>query len=395
MISQRAQDSFQLLPPTRYLSDNSPDRRTVSRPLLRADYVLTEPRSPMPRKRTGTVRESKEYLDALADQFGDEPIGPRIEMLRLLKSDPTITAPELAYEISVTDRTVGRWWSTYRTGGLRELLASDVNTLDGPMPVRVNTRGGRPTFASGDVSTRFTRFLNAIPMSYDVDEWVLTFRDALLRVLDGVDHVTVNVDVGSDLDGDEAHDMEVVVMKGATRSDIRAARNERAYAATVRGRSPGKVLYEQARAHGFPVEKYYRPAIFDFYTDGTEFVGTILLWSRRGQPIPRATIEFMESLRGFITYVMNDCVVRQQLKEPELLHFKDVLLSIAYRIGLTAREQEIFFLQMAGVDRDEIAARLGIAPKTAKNHISAIYAKAGTNSYSDLLGRFMVPLRDD
>lgn len=43
--------------------------------------------------------------------------------------------------------------------------------------------------------------------------------------------------------------------------------------------------------------------------------------------------------------------------------------------GLTARERQILDLVAAGLGNGSIAARLGLAPKTVGNHISAIFAK--------------------
>jgi DNA-binding CsgD family transcriptional regulator len=48
--------------------------------------------------------------------------------------------------------------------------------------------------------------------------------------------------------------------------------------------------------------------------------------------------------------------------------------------GLTEREVDVLRLLARGLSSKEIAARLVIAPKTARNHTEHIYAKIGTSN---------------
>jgi DNA-binding CsgD family transcriptional regulator len=48
--------------------------------------------------------------------------------------------------------------------------------------------------------------------------------------------------------------------------------------------------------------------------------------------------------------------------------------------GLTGRELEVLRLATRGLSSREIAAGLGISPKTARNHIEHSYAKIGATS---------------
>jgi len=48
--------------------------------------------------------------------------------------------------------------------------------------------------------------------------------------------------------------------------------------------------------------------------------------------------------------------------------------------GLTAREVDVLRLLARGMSSREIASRLVISPKTARNHIEHIYVKIGASS---------------
>lgn len=61
------------------------------------------------------------------------------------------------------------------------------------------------------------------------------------------------------------------------------------------------------------------------------------------------------------------------------------------RFGLTAREQEIIALVLAGYSGKEIGAKLGISPCTVRTHLHSIFRKTGARSRMDLT-RLMVPL---
>jgi DNA-binding NarL/FixJ family response regulator len=54
---------------------------------------------------------------------------------------------------------------------------------------------------------------------------------------------------------------------------------------------------------------------------------------------------------------------------------------------LTPRERELAGLVAQGLDNAQIAARLGVADKTVRNALSALYAKLGVDSRARAVAR--------
>lgn len=67
------------------------------------------------------IRESVAVLQAREQSVRGTPAAPRIQMLRLLKSEEATTVPQVATLVGYSPRHVQRWWQTYRHGGLAAL----------------------------------------------------------------------------------------------------------------------------------------------------------------------------------------------------------------------------------------------------------------------------------
>jgi DNA-binding CsgD family transcriptional regulator len=89
----------------------------------------------MPRKRTESVTESLATLAALREQYRGKPQDDRLRVLYLLKEDPSRTLEEVSSEVGCSERTVRRWWSAYKIGGLDAVL--DVQQGGGGKPARI------------------------------------------------------------------------------------------------------------------------------------------------------------------------------------------------------------------------------------------------------------------
>jgi DNA-binding CsgD family transcriptional regulator len=56
-----------------------------------------------------------------------------------------------------------------------------------------------------------------------------------------------------------------------------------------------------------------------------------------------------------------------------------------YRIGISSREKDIILLLMQGFSQKRIGDRLGISPRTVKNHVYNVFQKAGVENRVQLL----------
>lgn len=90
----------------------------------------------MPRKRTETVIESLATLAELREQYREKPQEDRLTVLYLLKEDPSRTLEEVSSAVGCSERTVRRWWSAYKQGGLGAVL--DVQQGGGGKPARIS-----------------------------------------------------------------------------------------------------------------------------------------------------------------------------------------------------------------------------------------------------------------
>jgi DNA-binding CsgD family transcriptional regulator len=340
----------------------------------------------MARRREGTVRESAATLEALASRYSGTQFETRVRMLLALRLEPAATMRELSTRLDRCERQLRRWWSEYCRDGLEGLLGKEPDAR----PIEQRAQFTRAEIAathahhSGPIPApaALLRFLNAMPTTDDPDLWMVQFHASLKSLLHGVDMLILNINQASSADECTS---EKVVMVGR-QHEANGLGKRRTAIATALDRSPGEITVAQAAQRGFPVAHYQPPHIVDYYVNDGCYVGTVVLWRERsaGTPIPRSTIELLESLHGFIAFAFSDCMSRRLAHDPELKIFRDVIDKTAERIGLTEREIEVFVLNLLGIGRKEIAVRLRISEAAVGKRTASIYRKAGTSTLTEL-----------
>jgi DNA-binding CsgD family transcriptional regulator/transposase-like protein len=343
----------------------------------------------MARKREGTVHESAVVLQALERQL-DGNAAARVRLLLAIQENPELTMEELAHLLDCAPRTTHRWWKRYRQRGLAGLVKGYLPPppsapLAGRLPSIETPADDRPApQQSRDMSPRLEEFLGSLPTTLDVETWMRQFLGCMKKLVDDVDIITLRVNLSSDIESDDIEPSDHVIVDRPHPDDMRSSRRRPIRTGSVTT-TPSQLLVAQLIGEGFASSLYQIPVAYDFYVDGTEYVGSMLLWRERHKsPISRSTLDMMKKLHRFIAFAFSDCVCRHAKREPDLRHFRHIIGAVAERIGLTAREAEIFTLQLAGANRDAIADHLDITKATVGKHISSIHRKAGTKNYTEI-----------
>jgi DNA-binding CsgD family transcriptional regulator len=345
----------------------------------------------MPRRRHGEIEESPERLEQLALFYKGQEEEFRIRMLQLLQQDDTRTMAQAATLIPCSERSVRRWWQTYRDGGLTALLNNDLRAVDAMASVSMARSARSTTASTGMVPSHIVSFLNALPVMGNIVQWGNAFRDALRTFLGDVDHITISIDVDSKGDGVRGtnqiafitQNVEADTSQGMARSTV-VHRGSTAH---------GEMTVRAMSAGGFLVSLYHPPHILDYQTASGLYIGTIILWRETTQRrISDRTRETMRQLEPFLVFLLSDCAARHRQNNPDLEIFTRLIDVVGS--GLRPRQKDVLLQYMLGKTNPEIATALGITVAAVRKHISHIYNVTGASNLNELIARSMAPLRE-
>lgn len=434
----------------------------------------------MPRKRTETVNESLATLAELRERYRGKPQEDRLAVLYLLKEDPSRTLEEVSGTVGCSERTVRRWWSSYKTGGIDELL--DIQSGGGGKPARIGeeevaalaeklraegitdvrevqrwlkeelgldyslsgvrylmrtklkidevdeeevngaayglngeavrngVRNGeaRPSDAvtSSNVvnapitlSTGLIEFLNAFPTTSDFRDWVEQFRRNLLKLLPDVDRIVVNADLSCDLSdtpkSSRPLEKNIVfrqhMQPGTESGSIVSEPFDVSSMNPTAGRSESMIEFLRSKA--FPLAEFHPPRLTDYSLSSGPYLGSMLFFrDRLRAPISEETMNLIEALRPFITFMLSDAIARHQRARPMDIVFKDSLHRMMIDAGLSTQEQRVVFLQLLGCSYKETADLLRVSLNTIRHHLKSIHAKTNTRSQAELFAKYFTPL---
>lgn len=367
------------------------------------------------RPRKQAIRESFEELDELRRYYKGTIEEVKVTFLRLLKEEPGRALAETTRRVGISERRGRYWWETYCQSGLHGLLERRVwrrNELEKNVPrVAFSSQhsGSNSPSASKDAFSHlidYPAFVNAVAGISELDnalEWSHAFRTILVEHIPEVQYALVNVRVNANIN------------RNAEASGMLVVRQYRDRSGTVRESIGSEVetgSYEtiivRGQEQGFPFENYhFPPAGFDFFmrkgsrgqqsTNENEpniYVGSILLFrSRSLEPFSPSTLDLIERLRPFITFVFTSFITRVHRESPGMDIYRESIARIAGEANLSNREQTILNLLLIGYSEKKIADLLNISMKTVESHMYSLYRKTGVTKVNELFGRYQTPIR--
>lgn len=122
------------------------------------------------------------------------------------------------------------------------------------------------------------------------------------------------------------------------------------------------------------------------------WVGTLILFRERSKPpFSPATLQTLEAMNRFFVFAFTECNLRHHITHPGDSPFFEAVHKITEQMHLTEQEMRVLMFRLLGRSYKEIGGMLGISPSTVKNHISAVHAKAGVHTQSELFARYFAP----
>lgn len=266
----------------------------------------------------------------------------------------------------------------------------DFPESDQEMPTGLPTPNG-PANPSGLIIPRdILAFLNAIPVTHDIREWIQSFRETFKTLLADVDRVSIIINVDCDLRDPENYRREMVIAQ-LSRGDEKA-KNTVVVVKNEGGDNRSKIYLESLASQKFPLEQYHKPLAIDYFLSGKAYIGTMFFWRDRTSPeISQRTIDTIAALEPFIIFLFSDVVARNKYSDTVNKSFNESLAYILGNAGLTDRERQVVILQLFGHTYDQIADKLYISIDTVRKYVTSIYRKTGTHSYTELFAKYFTP----
>lgn len=406
----------------------------------------------MSRRKEWEIRESLSELKAMMARYRGMAGAPRLRMLAAMKEEPSRTYDEIALLIDRSPHTLKRWWREYRDRGLESLLdlrggerhPSDdddmrelkreliVGKLQDLAQVRtwvdrheryhpsitpcgralderngdhrareIGNGGGK--ISSSDGVGRITGFLNTLPSSGTFPELLDAVRNAIHRLYNDVDRVMIglNLDCNADelvddesLEGDRLADVPCMVVAQFFRGK-NGEENGEAIRSSRRRERPVDRLIDHLRRARFPVERYHPPHCFEYHLPSGAYLGAIVIWREaRREAVSEATIEQIEEMRPFYTFLLSDLILRHRSIHTYDRGFTEALEQLITDNHLTIQESRIVVMQLLGRSYAETAALLNVSVNTVRYHLKSIYRKSGTRSLIMLFAKYFTPWTD-
>lgn len=269
--------------------------------------------------------------------------------------------------------------------------AGGADLLELPVPTRPTTSMPMPNSTAGPlIPENIMEFMNALPVTGEVVEWILAFREALRKLLGDVDRVAVRVDTYCDLINASPRSGAIEIIQIA--SPTKKA-SETVVTTELRNDLPPSAKFRaEVLASGPEGVAYHVPDCYDYYYRGTAYLGSILLLRERSRtPISERTRAAMKGLEPFIIFAFSDVVTRHHYMQPIDRVFNSILTEVSRESNLSVQDLRILSLMLMGLSYKQVADRMELSIDTIRKHTKRIYRKTRTGSLPELFAKYFSP----
>lgn len=370
------------------------------------------------RPRKQKIRESFEELDELRRFYKGTVEEVKLTFLRLLKEDSGRPLADATRRLGITERRGRYWWETYCSNGLRGLLERRVwgrEKLEKNVPkieVRKNgeIRVARETTVPEQPASSidYPAFINAVAGIAEItnpQEWGSALRDLIIEHFPEVNYAVISIRPTVNMTGDESPNKKRMVVRRSQNDTGEAAER---FESTEDGKPNFKIVIESGQKRGFDFSRYhFPPAGFDFFlkrgkrekraaagqTSLGICLGSLLLFRHKHlSPFTPETLDMVERLRPYFTYVFTDFILRVRGVVPSMESYNATIVRISSEAKLSEREQDVLSLLFLGYSEKRIADALNISPKTVESHVYSMYRKTGVNKVTELFAQYQTPV---
>ena len=213
------------------------------------------------------------------------------------------------------------------------------------------------------------RFLNSLQCEDDLVRFLTALRSGLTDLFDDVDRVSVNANRW--LTSGSVPERLISAMH----LHLNDSQEPRLITDSLGGPATQRIVRALQRV-GYSSDQYHEPIGFDYFTERHSYVGSVLLWrDRAATRISQETIEFVESIGPFISFLLISAVSRFQ-KRHRLFAQLGVNTRRSLELSqLTARELEVVLNCLNGHSTVATAKVLGVSEATVRTHIKSIRRK--------------------
>lgn len=251
-----------------------------------------------------------------------------------------------------------------------------------------SSRGQRLMSTTAYMSIEIIEFLNALPTSLNMEDWIVAFRNALQQLLDDVDRVLVVPNTACDLIDPGSYRPNMWVSQRIGEREVSDASDMLSSSMPEEDRPSTQLLKDFERLN-YPLHLYHPPTAYEYYYKGTAYLGAIFLFREKEQrAISSDTLELMDALRPFFIFALSDAITRHHYAKPVDRAYFDALQRMSQDARLTAQDQRIIVHLLLGYSYKETADLLGIKLDTVKKHIKRVHQRTGARSQGELFAMY-------